>query len=222
MSQIMGVLLVLFILGLFTLPVIIIPIVMVKDRQKRTGEASNLQRNQRQAVLSELEKKGFNVDKSVYIEVPLYGFDFRREWIPGVGCTLYVDDTKKKWTIAQFGTTIPKIYKFEDFTGFDVEINGKNAGNTQNNAIVGYIFGGLIGAACGAAFTKRYGTIKTMTIKIKVKDLQNPIITVPVITAPMNGFKETDKGLEFIMTFASNMEQTFGYINDSKLNAANT
>jgi hypothetical protein len=222
MSEGMATFIALLFFGVLIFTCIGLPIIMVKSAQKRIGEAAYRQKKQRQTVQSELEKKGFNTDKSVFIQMPTERYDLRREWIPAIDCFVYVDDKNKKWAIVQGGSTNPRIYNYSDFTGFEVEINGKNAGNTQNNAIVGFIFGGLIGAACGAALTKRYGTIKVMTIKIKVKDLQSPVISVPVVNAPMNGFRETDKGLEFIMTFASQMEQTFGYIKDSKSAIANT
>ncbi|MDR0991526.1 MAG: hypothetical protein LBL87_01335 [Ruminococcus sp.] len=210
-----------FILATIIVPIVIFWKVMMNSAQKRITGAAERQKTLQNAVQETLKNTGFNIDKSIYIQMPTERFDLKREWIPAIDCFLYVDDKNKKWAIAQRGSTTPKIFNYSDFTGFDVEVNGKNAGNTQNNAIVGFIFGGLIGAAAGAMFTKRYGTIKQMTMKIRVNDLQNPVIEVPVITAPLNGFNENDKGLPFIMTFASNVEQTFGYINDNKYAIAN-
>jgi hypothetical protein len=201
--------------AIIIVPCVIIFKVMVSRLNDNINTLWSQQAEQRRKLSTTLESRTFKIEKMVYIPLPRERYYLRSDWIPAVGCYLCVDNTAKKWAIAYKGNQQPKIYNYSDFTGFDVEINGLQAGDTTNNAIIGFIFGGLIGAAAGAAITRKFGTVKTMTMKIRVNDFANPLITIPLVTAPLQGFKEDEIGLTFIMTFASEVEQTFKYIRDN-------
>jgi hypothetical protein len=194
---------------------------MVKNANSGIKELYETQGRQRQALVDALNGENFNIEKMIYIQLPTERYFLRKDWIPAVECFFCVDNTHRKWAISQGGNTNPKIFDYSDFYGLDVEINGRQAGDTTNNAIIGFIFGGLIGAAAGAAMTRKYGTIKNMIINIRVNDFHNPVLSVPIINAPLSGLKDGEYGLNPVMTFASEIEQTFKYISDNTKSTIN-
>ncbi|MDR0991820.1 MAG: hypothetical protein LBL87_02830 [Ruminococcus sp.] len=197
---------------------ILIPVLLhgAKDMSAQIDQSDRGNQQKKRAVSEELNNMGFNIDKTVYLQYPEKLWNMQKRWIPCVYCFLFVDDKNKQWAISQQNTLHPKIYKYSDFVGFDVELNGKGAGDTVNNALVGYVFGGLVGAAAAAALTNRNGMITDITVTIRVNSLQNPVIRVPLFTGPNVGYRDNASGFTYIADLAAQMEQTFTYINDNK------
>jgi hypothetical protein len=190
-----------------------------------------------------LEQQGFNVDRVVKINLPSSRFYLDPNWVPAVYCFLFIDEKRKKWTIFYNQISEPKIYSFKNFRSIDADVNSKPAGNAGLNALIGAFIGGgfaagigpswespdgnrytvyrntgsLIGAGIGAllaaAFTRKFGLIKKMSLKISVANER--LITVPVIDAPRRGFSDKDKGLEFVTTFVSQINDAFKYISEN-------
>jgi hypothetical protein len=193
---------------LFIVALIVFAVVTQKAITKLYWEQAAL----RKSLTESLNAKGFRCEKMIHIAMPERRFLLNKNWVPAVSCFLCVDNTHEQWAISQGGDLNPKIYSYSDFKEFNVEINGKSAGSRGRNAVLGYIFFGLAGAACAAAMTKSYGMIKKITINVRVHDFKHPTIEIPVVNAPLKGLKDKDKGLDFIVSFASQMEQTFHYI----------
>jgi hypothetical protein len=187
-----------------------------KNMSEQIDQSDRGNQQKKRMVSEELNSKGFNIDKTVYLQYPEKLWNMQKRWIPCVYCFLFVDDKNKQWAISCQDFPHPKIFKYTDFVGFDVEVNGKGAGDTGKNALVGYVFGGLVGAAAGAALTKRYGMITDITAVIRVNSLQNPVIRVPLFTGPSVGYRDNASGFTYIADLAAQMEQTFTYINDNK------
>lgn len=199
--------------------ILIMPAIVVKY-YKPNKNSTVIELNNK--LNTNLAEKGFNLDKIVSMSNPEKLWYFQKQWAPCVNCFLCVDDKNKQWAISQNGDIDPHIYKYSDFRGFDIEIDGKGVGDMGYNAAVGYLFGGTIGAVAGAALTKRKASVKEITVIIRVNSLQNPMIYIPLFTGPQRGYQDTGNGLELIMAFVSQLEQTFNYIDDNKYTTANS
>ncbi|MDR0946600.1 MAG: hypothetical protein LBM87_02485 [Ruminococcus sp.] len=200
------------ILGLIVAPIVVV--FSIINTVKKSRETSDAQYYQKKELTEYLTSKGFNITKMISVTLPGSGYYLRKNMYPAMDCIMCVDKEKRKWTIALDGQSHPRIYKFSEFREFIVEINGRGAGDVGYNAVVGYIFGGLIGAAAGAALTRRYGTIKELTLKIRINDLNNQFIYIPIVTVPQ-GIRDDDKYLPLLTTFASEVEQAFAYIGEN-------
>jgi hypothetical protein len=192
-------------------------------------------------IRTSLRKRGFNIDKTVNIELPDSRYYLNPNWVPAVYCFLFIDYENKKWAISYNQKREPEIYDFEDFREADLDVNGKPAGNTGLNALIGALVvgaagaaisptyhsfdgvfhtytnpgaigGALLGAALAAALTRKYGLVKGMSLKIRMKNKNDQFMTIPIITAPYRGLRDTDKGLEFVMDFISKTNDAFEYI----------
>jgi hypothetical protein len=191
-----------------------------------------------------LEKRGFKTDRIVKIHLPSSRFYLDPNWVPAVYCFLFIDEKRKKWTVFYNQSREPKIYSFNDFRSINADVNGKPAGDAGLNALIGAFIGGgfgagigpswdapdgnrytayrntgsLLGAGIGALFaaalTRRYGLIKQMSLKISMNNPNDRFITLPIIDAPLRGLSDKDKGLEYVTSFVSQINEAFEYISD--------
>jgi hypothetical protein len=191
-----------------------------------------------------LEKRGFKIDKLVKIRLPSSRYYLNPNWVPAVYCFFFIDYKHKKWSISYNQKREPKIYEFKDFREINLDVNGSPAGNTGLNALIGALVGGVVGSGFGptyhsfdgvfhnytspvgvagavlgaslaAALTRRYGLIKEMSLRIRMNNPNDQFMTLPVVTAPLRGLKDTDKGLEFVMDFIKDMNDAFLYISEN-------
>jgi hypothetical protein len=189
-------------------------------------------------IRASLRKRGFNIDKTVKILLPDSRYYLNPKWVPAVYCFLFIDEENKKWTISYNQRREPKIYDFKDFRDINLNVNGSPAGNVGLNALIGALIGGVVGsgfgttyhsfdgfghtyvnpvsmgtAALGAvlavALTRKYGLIKEMSLKIRMNSKDDQFMTLPVVTAPLRGIRDTDKGLDRVMKFISDVNDAF-------------
>jgi hypothetical protein len=229
-------------LCVFALAVFISPFVLLAILNKKIRKFQEEQAKFFDELYASLGKRGFKADRIAKIQMPSKRFFLYPKWIPAVYCFLCVDSKHKKWTISYNQRLEPKIYDFEDFNNADIDVNGKPAGNAGLNALIGAAVGGglgagfgpawtnpdgsvvglytpggsligtALGAAIGLALTRRYGVIKSIDLKLRMNNPDDRFITIPILNAPLKGIRD-DKGLERVMDFVAQLNDTFQYIN---------
>lgn len=97
--------------------------------------------------------------------------------------TLLIDDKRRQWTV--LGCT--KIYTYSDIIDFEISENGKSykSKNGVIRAVAGGALFGAAGAIVGASTAQKVQTINSMAVKIFVRDNNNPMITIPLVTIPV-------------------------------------
>lgn len=104
-----------------------------------------------------------------------------------LGFLLAVDDTGKRWMLAQPIGSAPKIYSFRDLLSFDLIQNGNQiiSGN-DGKAAVGAVLFGTAGAVVGASAKKKVSDVcNGLHLELNVNDLNCPLIKLPFIEQQM-------------------------------------
>lgn len=136
---------------------------------------------------AEASKKQQLIENSIGVAVSS-GFTVSRKIeAEGLDFLLAIDDTEKRWMLAQPIGSAPKIYSFHDLISFDLIQNGNQiiSGN-DGKAAVGAVLFGAAGAVVGASAKK---TVRDMCsdlhIELNVNDLNCPLIKLPFIEQQM-------------------------------------
>ena len=101
-----------------------------------------------------------------------------------VGDYLYVDEPNKLWCVPTVST---KQYAFSDLLDFDIVENGDVVwGGSLLGTAVGAMAGGITGALMGATASKPNAICESLSIKLSVNSIDNPIIYIKLITSQTN------------------------------------
>ena len=101
-----------------------------------------------------------------------------------VGDYLYVDEPNKLWCVPTVST---KQYAFSDLLDFDIVENGDVVwGGSLLGTEVGAMAGGITGALMGATASKPNAICESLSIKLSVNSIDNPIIYIKLITSQTN------------------------------------
>lgn len=128
---------------------------------------------------------------------------------------LYLDDKNKQWTICYYNSNQFKVYKYTDLNSFELFENGtsKVQGRTGSALVGGYFFG-VVGAIAGASRSKTIDEIcSSLQVKINVKDLNNPVISITLNNTPIT--KSSNDYLHLI-NLAKSLIGNLEYINSIK------
>ena len=136
---------------------------------------------------AELSQKQQLIENSIGVAVSS-GFTVSRKIeAEDLGFLLAVDDTGKRWMLAQPIGSAPKIYSFRDLLSFDLIQNGNQiiSGN-DGKAAVGAVLFGAAGAVVGASAKKKVSDVcNDLHIELNVNDLDSPLIKLPFIEQQM-------------------------------------
>lgn len=101
-----------------------------------------------------------------------------------VGDYLYVDEPNQLWCVPTVST---KQYAFSDLLDFDIVENGDVVwGGSLLGTAVGAMAGGITGALMGATASKPNAICESLSIKLSVNSIDNPIIYIKLITSQTN------------------------------------
>ncbi len=99
---------------------------------------------------------------------------------------LYIDEMKKEWAIPEgtFSKKIKNIYSYSDILNFELLEDGNSLiKGGLGNAIIGGTLFGDVGAIVGSNFGKKQiSTCNLLQIKITLKNIENPVIYINLIS----------------------------------------
>lgn len=128
---------------------------------------------------------------------------------------LYIDDKNEQWSICYYNSSQFKIYKYSDLNSFELFENGNSkVQGRAGSALVGGYFFGVVGAIAGASRGKIIDEVcSSLQVKINVKDLNNPVISITLNNTPIK--KSSDAYLS-LMNQAKSLIGNLEFISSSK------